>query len=270
MSQYPYSMAMFEDLIVAALDIADARSIVEVGADYGGMSTVLAERARTRGGSLTSIDPEVQDAFLTWLADNPEVRHVPEPSLDALRHVAAADAYIVDGDHNWYTVFNELSLIRGTVRAAGVPLFVLLHDVGWPCARRDFYYAPDRIPEAYRHDYCRTGGATPGWPMLVPGRGLTGGDNLAMAMIEGGPMNGVLTAVEDFIETAGTEGDDLCYAHVPGALGLGVIFDTAAPWASAMSDHLAPFHHNSLLATLEENRLANFLDALNAERALAA
>ncbi|HET9510784.1 MAG TPA: class I SAM-dependent methyltransferase [Sphingomonas sp.] len=270
MSDYPYSMSLFEDIIVAALDIAGVRSIVEIGADYGGMSGVLAEYARTKGDRLISIDPAVHPAFLEWLARNPDVRHVAEPSLAALRDLPAADAYVVDGDHNWFTVYNELTLIRAQVRADGRPLFVLLHDVGWPCARRDFYYAPEQIPEAFRHPFSRTDGAVPGWPMLVPGHGLNGGDVLAMATREGGPMNGVLTAVEDFIESAAGEGDDLCYAHVPGALGLGVIFDAAAPWASTMSDHLVPYHNNRLLIALEENRLKNFIDALQAERALAA
>ncbi|WP_326525190.1 class I SAM-dependent methyltransferase [Sphingomonas sp.] len=270
MSHYPYSMAMFDDLIVDALTIAGAQSIVEVGADYGGMSDTLAAYAAANGGTLTSVDPEVQDAFLAWLADHPEVTHVAEPSIDALAKLPAADAYIIDGDHNWYTVYNELALVRGAARAAGKPVLALLHDVCWPCGRRDFYYAPDRIPEAYRHPHARDAGASIDWDGLMPGRGLTGGETLAMALHEGGPMNGVLTAVEDFLEGARGQGDDLCYVHIPGALGLGVIFDTGAPWAEALAAHLLPWHNNRLIATLEENRLRNFLHALDAERALAA
>lgn len=270
MAQYPYSMAMFDDLIVATLRIADARSLVEIGADYGGMSGVLADYAAGVGGTLTSIDPEVQEDFRTWLNAHPDVRHVAEPSIEALAKTPASDAYIVDGDHNWYTVYNELSLIRGAVRAAGTPLLALLHDVSWPCARRDFYYAPDRIPEEYRHAHARDAGASLDWDGLRPGRGLTGGDTLAMALHEGGPMNGVMTAVEDFIEAAQADGDELCYAHVPGALGLGVLYDAGAPWAEALSTHLLPWHQNKLIATLEENRLRNFLSALDAHRDLAA
>ena len=269
MAHYPYSMAMFADLIVETLTLAGAARIVEIGADYGGMSSVLADHARAHGGTLTSIDPEVQDGFMAWLADNPDVRHVAEPSLEALTRTPAADAYIVDGDHNWYTVYNELALIRAACRAAGTPLLALLHDVSWPCARRDFYYAPDRIPEAFRHHHSFDAGASLDWEGLVPGRGLHGHGTLALALHEGGPMNGVLTAVEDFIEGANGQGDDLCYAHVPGALGLGVIFDAGAPWAEAVATQLKPWHHNSLIATLEDNRLRNYLAAIEAERAAA-
>jgi hypothetical protein len=230
------------------------------------MSGLLADHAMAEGGSLTSIDTAVQDGFLTWLQDHPDVRHVAEPSLDALTHTPVADAYVIDGDHNWYTVFNELALIRGACRAAGTPLLALLHDVAWPCARRDFYYAPDRIPESFRHAHSFDAGASLDWEGLVPGRGLHGHGTLALALHEGGPMNGVLTAVEDFIESAKAQGDDLCYAHVPGALGLGVVFDAGAPWADALSDLLVPFHNNRLIATLEDNRLRNYLAAIEAER----
>ncbi|MES2336693.1 MAG: class I SAM-dependent methyltransferase [Pseudomonadota bacterium] len=266
MAHYPYSMAMFGDLILDMLKVADAKRIVEIGADYGGMSGLLADYAGANGGALTSIDPEVQAGFLDWLKDHPEVIHVVEPSLTALAHTGVADAYVIDGDHNWYTVFNELALIRGACRAAGTPLLALLHDVSWPCARRDFYYAPERIPDAYRHVHSFDAGASLDWEGLEPGRGLHGHGTLALALHEGGPMNGVLTAVEDFIEGATEQGDDLCYAHVPGALGLGVVFDAGAHWADALSTLLLPFHNNSLIATLEENRLRNYLAAIEAER----
>lgn len=266
MAHYPYSMAMFADLIVETLTLVDAKRIVEIGADYGGMSGLLADHATANAGTLTSIDPEVQDGFLAWLKDHPEVTHVAEPSLEALTRTAAADAYIVDGDHNWYTVFNELALIRGACRAANRPLLVLLHDVSWPCARRDFYYVPDRIPDGFRHAHSFDAGASLEWDGLVPGRGLHGNGVLALALHEGGPMNGVLTAVEDFIESATEQGDNLCYAHIPGALGLGVIFDADAPWAAAVGDQLMPWHNNRLIATLEDNRLRNYLAAIDAEQ----
>ena len=62
----------------------------------------------------------------------------------------AMDAALIDGDHNWYTVYNELKLLAATAREADAALPVLvLHDVGWPYGRRDLYYAPEQIPEEY-------------------------------------------------------------------------------------------------------------------------
>ena len=56
---------------------------------------------------------------------------------------------IIDGDHNYFTVSEELRLIAERAAGAALPL-LLFHDVGWPHARRDDYYAAERIPEADR------------------------------------------------------------------------------------------------------------------------
>ncbi|MGK6319288.1 class I SAM-dependent methyltransferase [Sphingomonas sp. DT-204] len=263
MAHYLYSMASFGSLIFDALRLAGVRDIVEIGAEFGEMSTRLAGIAEAGGGTLTSIDPCPRPEFYDWLAAHSAVRHVAEPSIDALQQIdAAADAWIVDGDHNWYTVYHELRLIRLACRRAGKPLLVFLHDVAWPCGRRDFYYAPETIPAEYRHDHDYSAGASLDWDGLVPNRGLRGHGRMALARHEGGPRNGVLTAVEDFIADAKQQGDALCYAHVPAALGLGVLFDAAAPWAEAIAMHMLPWHENELLKTLEKNRLRNYLAAL--------
>ena len=72
-------------------------------------------------------------------------------------------------------------------------MLVFLHDVHWPCARRDFYYAPERIPTEFRQPYDYEGGAVPGHSALVRGGGFRGAGQFAWAVREGGPQNGVLT-----------------------------------------------------------------------------
>ena len=49
------------------------------------------------------------------------------------------DCIIIDGDHNWYTVFNELTIIekRNLLKEGGTIFF---HDIAWPYGRRDMYY----------------------------------------------------------------------------------------------------------------------------------
>ena len=77
---------------------------------------------------------------------------------------------LVDGDHNWYTVVNELRLIAATSAGAGEPLPVLIcHDVGWPYGRRDLYYAPEQIPEEYRQPWAQQGACAPAGAEVVPG-----------------------------------------------------------------------------------------------------
>ena len=118
-------------------------------------------------------------------------------SHDVLPELPPVDAALIDGDHNWYTVFNELKMLAATAREAGAPLPVcFLHDVGWPYGRRDLYYAPERIPEEFRQPWAQKG------LRLRRGReGRTdllerGGFNQKMnnALEEGGPRNGVMTA----------------------------------------------------------------------------
>lgn len=265
-----HSMAEFGDIIRGALDLAGARHIVEIGAEFGGMSQVLADHADRVGGTLTSIDPAPKPAFLDWVAATPAVRHIAQPSLAAVAGLADVDAWVIDGDHNWYTVFNELVAVRAASRRDGRPLLAFLHDVGWPCGRRDAYYAPDRIPEPFRHRFDFAGGVLPGVDPLVPGRGFRGQGQFAWARHEGGPQNGVLTAVEDFIAAAEFEGDTLAYAQVPAVFGLGVLFDATASWSEALGQRLLPYHDNALLRRLEENRLANYLAVIESQDRAAA
>lgn len=259
-----HSMSEFSDIIVGALDCAGVREIVEIGAEFGGMSSVLADYAAAQDGRLTSIDPCPKDEFVAWAAGHPEVRHIAQASLDAFGELADVDAWIIDGDHNWYTVYNELKAIDGICRRDGKPLLAFLHDVAWPCARRDQYYAPDRIPGGFRHPHSYEHGIAPGHPGLqARGRGFRGMGHFAFAAHEGGPCNGVLTAVEDYIDEVRAEGRGVAYAHIPAVFGLGILFDTGAAWAPALSELIIPWHENPLLRRLEENRLHNYLAVID-------
>ncbi|NIJ66533.1 hypothetical protein FHR20_003506 [Sphingomonas leidyi] len=263
MSLLIHSMSEFSDIILHGLQIAGARNIAEVGAEFGGMSQQLAAYARVAGGSLTSIDPAPKAEFLAWARQTPEVRHIAEPSHDAMPKLSDIDAWVIDGDHNYYTVINELRIADQIARRDGRPLLALLHDVSWPCARRDCYYAPDRIPEEHRHPHSFEGGVSLGQPGCLPDRGFRGAGSFAWALHEGGPRNGVLTAVEDFRAEAQTEARPLAWAHVPAVFGLGVLFDSSAPWAPALAEMIVPWHNNKLLAALEANRLRNYLAVID-------
>ncbi|ABD06703.1 hypothetical protein RPB_1995 [Rhodopseudomonas palustris HaA2] len=254
-----HSVAEFSDLILEALTLAEARTIAEIGSEAGGMSALLADYSRARDGALTCIDPSPQPAFTQWLARHPEVCHLAVASLDALATMAAHDAWIVDGDHNWYTVYHELQSIKAACRRDGKPVLAFLHDVGWPCARRDQYYAPERIPAAYRLPCSFEGGVVPGDPSIVEGRGFRGNGQFALAQVEGGPRNGVMTAIDDFLREELAEGRAYGFAEIPAVFGLGVLFDTDAPWSEALADLLLPYHQNKLIRTLEHNRLRNYL-----------
>lgn len=254
-----HSMTEFSDLILRCLDRASARDIAEIGAEFGGMSQRLADHCVAAGGTLTSIDPAPKAEFVAWAASCPHVRHVAAASLEAMPGLRDIDAWMIDGDHNYYTVVNELRLADAASRRDGKPLLAILHDVAWPCARRDMYYAPETIPAEHRHPHSFEAGVTLGNDGILPGRGMRGMGNFAWALRAGGPRNGVLTAIEDFIEEAQSEERLLLYAEIPAVFGLGVLFDASAEWAEDVAGILLPYHQNDLIASLERNRLRNYL-----------
>ncbi len=258
-----HSLSEFAWLVLPCLESASAHHIVEIGAEFGGMSQHLADYCAVHDGHLTSIDPAPKPEFVQWVAGQPHVTHLTEASLDALPRLAQVDGFIIDGDHNYYTVHRELGLALDLCRRDGKPLLAFIHDVGWPCARRDQYYNPDTIPTAHRHPHSFAAGVTLEDNSHRHGRGFRGGGHWAPALYAGGPRNGVLTAVEDFLAAAARDGVALAYAHVPAVFGLGVVFDASAPFAEALALQLAPWHDNPLLATLELNRLRNYLAVID-------
>jgi hypothetical protein len=262
-----HSMAEFEPILMGALAITEAANIVEIGAEFGGTTPLLAAHAAARGGTLTSIDPSPKQEFIDWVTANDHVRHVAEPSLDVIEGLSNVDAWAIDGDHNWYTVYHELQAIERVCARDGKPMLVFLHDVCWPCGRRDSYYAPDRIPADFRQPYDFDSGATLDRGGLVPGGGFRGMGQFAWATHEGGPRNGVLTAIEDFKAESAR---DLVFAEVPAVFGLGILFDQDAPWSEALGRGVLPYHKHPLLASLERNRLANYLRVIELQDAMAA
>ncbi|MBO9713464.1 class I SAM-dependent methyltransferase [Sphingomonas sp.] len=257
-----HSMTEFSDIILASLQAAGVRNIVEIGAEFGGASQMLAAYCEVQGGTLTSIDPAPRAEFTGWAATRPNVRHVAAASLDVIHEMTDVDAWVIDGDHNYYTVINELRGANQVAQAEGKPLLAFLHDVSWPTGRRDMYYAPDRIPAEHRHEYSYEGGAKIGDRRLFEQRGFRGMGQFALATHEGGPRNGVLTAVEDFLAETRSDARPMAFANIPAVFGLGILFDSNAPWAPSIAQIVHPYHDNPLLASLELNRLRNWLEVI--------
>ncbi|MGO9776853.1 MAG: class I SAM-dependent methyltransferase [Terracidiphilus sp.] len=189
-------------------------SFCEIGASTGKSTD---EILKLPIASYSIIDPCFDaDLDLKYASDKRVTVHKCN-SLDALKnHSGAYDCFLIDGDHNWYTVFNELRLIQqgGLLRPGGMIFF---HDVEWPNGRRDMYYQPETIPPEFRHEYERKG--------ILRGRSqLTdhGGTNpgLCNAVREGGPRNGVLTAIEDFYAE---NRSDYLFCRVRLGSGLGIL-----------------------------------------------
>ena len=244
--RWAHSLVHLAEILVPCLDVAGARSVVEVGAYAGDLTRVLVDWAAESGARVSAIDPSPQEALVELDRTRGELELHRETSLEALAHIPLPDAAIIDGDHNYYTVSEELRLIDERAPGARLPL-LLFHDVSWPHGRRDDYFAPERIPEEHRQPIAEGGGLFPGVPGVRPG-GLPFRGSAAR---EGGDRNGVLTAAEDFV----AEREGLTLAIVPVFFGLGVIWHRDAPWSDALARLLEPWDRNPLLERLEANRV---------------
>ena len=247
------SMAELSPIVMPVLEMLNPQRICEIGAGTGMNSKVLGEFLRKRQGQLFTIDPTPLQGFMEWAAVSCDVvTHIHEYSLKALPLIGKADAWFLDGDHNWYTVYHELLCLEKLSEVSQDPLLIFLHDMSWPCARRDLYYDPKQIPAEFLHPHSSEITITLDNPSICEG-GLGGS---IWAMHEGGPRNGILTAVEDFIAQSKIK---FHWIHVPAVLGLGVLVDQRHPLANQIVQFYAPYHNHPLLAALERDRVSKHL-----------
>jgi len=242
------SLSQSAELLLPCLDAAGARSVVEVGAFAGDLTRVLVEWAAGAGATVGAIDPSPQPGLVALADAHPELELIRETSLAALPRIPLPDAVVIDGDHNWWTVSEELRLISERAPGAELPL-LLFHDVCWPHARRDDYFDVSLIPEDARQPVAgEDGGIFPGEPGL---REVGGLPYPRSARTEGGPRNGVLTAVEDFAAAR----PDVRLAVVPVFFGFGVAWSREAPWSDAVDAIVGPWDRHPVLERLEANRV---------------
>jgi SAM-dependent methyltransferase len=203
-----------EKLTIPLIKEGQERSVLEIGSSYGNSIRPVLELDDV---NVSIIDPCIDTDLLA--AFGGRITLHKGLSLDILTGLEESYDYIfIDGDHNWYTVFNELRLIeqRNLLKAGGV---IFLHDIGWPYGRRDMYYQPETIPAAHRNPHA-TRGIQRGQSALVKDGGFNAGHYNAIE--EFGPRNGVLTAVEDYLQQSRQQ-----YHFVKDfrEFGLGILLD---------------------------------------------
>jgi cephalosporin hydroxylase len=244
----------WNDVVFPVIEAAGARRVVEVGALRGENTDQM----------LRQLGPDVELHVIDPVPDFDPAGHEArfagryffhrDLSVNVLGELPPMDVALIDGDHNWYTVNTELSLLAGVSGAAGAPLPVCIcHDVGWPYGRRDLYYDPDTIPAEHRHPW-RRAGIRRGQSELVDG-GVNA--ELPNAEHEGGPRNGVLTAVEDFVAA---HDRPVRLVVLPIYFGLAILAEEALlaerPDLAAVLDRLeSPAGTDMLLRLGEEIRL---------------
>jgi hypothetical protein len=244
------TLANLAELVLGCLDASKARSVIEVGAEHGFFTRELLAWGQAHGAErITAIDPFPRDELLELHQLHPELELVRRPSHEALGEVKLADVVILDGDHNYFTVSEELRLI--TERSHGSLPLIILHDIGWPLGRRDSYHDRTALPD----DAVATG-AGPGFlDPSEPGLSERGLYYQCVAPQAGGPRNGVLTAIDDYL----ADQTGLRFARVPQFFGLGIIWSEGAPWAGDIAALLAPLDSNPVLERAEEKRIEHLV-----------
>jgi len=241
----------WETVIAPLIEASRARRVVEIGA-LRGDTTVRMVADLGPEAEVHVIDPVPQfDPTEHERAFPGQYVFHRDLSLNVLPDLPAVDVALIDGDHNWYTVYNELRLLREASRAADAPLpLLILHDVAWPYGYRDLYYEPSQIPEEFRQPYAKAG-IHPRIKKLSPIEGINRG--LDNAVESGGPRNGVRKALEDFLEE-----HDRPFRQVvlPFYFGLAIVAEDArieqAPAVGEMLDGLVSSEGRLRLLHLSE------------------
>jgi len=177
---------------------------------------------------------------------------------------AAAELALVHGEPNWYSVSDRLDQLAAMSKGGEAPFPVtLVHAVDWPTGRRDSYPNPSAIPIDARQ----------------PHRPV---DGVERALDRHDLRNGVLTAVEDFLD--GYEDDVVEAIHVPGLGGVAILVSERrlkgrgskqlsrliAGWrlSPAVLEQIAAVEAERVRAVEELSRLQGELDAARAGKAI--
>lgn len=245
--------------IAPVLTASRARRVVEIGA-LRGENTVQLLDALGPDCELHVIDPkpafdpaEHEARFGGRYVFHEATSHAVLPTLGAV------DVALIDGDHNWYTVYWELKMLADAAAAADRPLpIMVMHDVGWPYGRRDLYYDPSDVPDEFRQPY-RAAGMRPGRKDLMEKGGLN--PTMFNAELEGGPRNGVMTALDDFVAE---HPEPLRILVLPVYFGLAIVVEERVlagnPELAAALDRLESTEgKQKLLEVIEQIRLRGMI-----------
>ncbi|RSK28670.1 glycosyltransferase [Bacillus sp. HMF5848] len=249
----------WEVIIKPIFEAHNVKDVVEVGSQYGKNTKQLLEYISEKEGQLFCIDPAPLFDTVEFEKEYSNFKFYKELSLSALPLIENYDAVLIDGDHNWYTVYNELKIIEKNFNGKNKFPLVLIHDIGWPYGRRDLYYNPENIPLAYQQPYKKLGITTDSSSLVENGFN----SHLNNAIYENNPQNGVLTAVEDFINESEL---NLKLLKIEGLHGLGVIINSGEEQVAKLftaEKLIEVVEKERITLMIENNRLKNEINSVN-------
>ena len=128
--------------------------------------------------------------ILSEIKEYKNIKYIDNNPLNELSNLKNYDAIFIDDDANWYTLFNELEIIKKTNE--NFPLVFICNNK-FPNKYRDSYVNPDIIPKEFRQNF------TTKLPICYKNKKIMISDGFYHACEENTSKNGVLTAIEDFI-----------------------------------------------------------------------
>lgn len=244
-------------LILALLQITDARALVQIGTGDGTITERLVQWVESVQGRILCIDPAPKEAVIKLVSSSTQANLISERPCLALSQLLSAELYLIDDDPNY---FSTLQLLNSAWTSHerfnhSTPFLAVVRGVGWPFGQRDGYSNPEGIPTEFLHTYSWTKGIDlEDTGMVLDGLHF---ENLALAQHEGGDRNGVLPAIWDFLH----DKPDLKLIKVDINLGLGFLYSTKAVWAKKLEEQLIQYRDHPLLPSLEEHRLRLMVEA---------
>ena len=106
----------WSNIIQPIIKSINANYIIEIGSDTGTNTLNILEYCTKYNAHMTAVDPLPKfniDEFKAKYGDKFEIYN--ELSLSRLPLLKDYDVILLDGDHNWYTVYNELKIIEKKV-----------------------------------------------------------------------------------------------------------------------------------------------------------
>lgn len=150
--------------------------------------------------TLYAIDPKININDLIGEDDNLNnikeyINYFQDDGLNVLPTLKNLDAIFINDDPNWYTVYNELNIIKEN--HINFPIVFICNNK-YPYKRRDSYSNPEKIPDEFKNECCND--------LLIlyeknnETKETRVNDGYCHAIYQDTPKNGVLTAIEDFVE----------------------------------------------------------------------
>ena len=256
--------AYFETMLGGLCRLLAPRHMVLAGGRNPALARAMLDAAVQAGATLHIVAERPGDRFAALRRDGGDACVVHDAALAAALSVLPVPGLCwIDADPNWYTTQAALAALEAQATRLGRPFPVtIVEGAGWPHGRRDSYDDPAAIPQAYRLPHERAG-LLPGQAMPAGASGLHAGAYHATA--ENEPGNGVLTAIEDFMEVRAAS---LRSVVLPGFGGRAGLSPRTGPAEAAWAPEALALYLRATAEALEAVRLQQAVALASAEAGL--